>query len=398
MFILLPIRTSVEPRRTPYANYGLIIVNVAIFFVTYSFPRFSGGRQVHILHSFAQNLMLLPSSPAIWQFVTYAFLHSGFLHLFGNMFFLYIFGNNVNSRVGNLSYILLFLAGAVFAGVGQALLHDQPIPVLGASGAVAAITGAYLVLYPQTLITILYWFFFFIGTLEVSALYFILFKLIIWDNIVEPRFSQAAIAYDAHLAGYAFGIAALLFLLGTGLVSSRGYDLWSMIKQWNRRRRYRDAISSGFEPFSGEGSRKRIQIKKSGEQGGEREDRITRLREQINYRINERNYSEAARLYLKLMEIDGSQVPPQNYLLDIANQFASENRHKEAAEAYEKFLYHYSGYEYSEQVELMVGLIYSRYLGDAEAARRHLQKAEERLSDPEQVKMCRDELDKLGQP
>jgi len=396
MFILLPIRTSIEPRRTPYANYALILVNVAVFFLTYTFPYISGSRQ--ILHSFARGFMLLPSSPEIWQFLTYAFLHGGILHIFGNMFFLYIFGNNVNSKLGNLSYICLFLAGAVFAAVGQALLHNEPIPVLGASGAVAAITGAYLVLFPQTLITILYWFFFIIGTMEVSALYFIIFKLIVWDNIIERRLSQASIAYDAHLAGYAFGIAALLLLLATGLLPRTGYDLWTMIKQWNRRRKYRDAVASGYEPFSVSGPSKTIKIKQPKHQiPNETQNKINQLRGQISYHISQRNYAEAARLYLELVEIDSSQVPPQSILLDIANQLASEQKHKEAAEAYEKFLSHYSSYEYIEHVELMLGLIYSRYLDKADSAIEHLEKAEEKLTDHDQLKMCLDELHKLRQ-
>jgi len=396
MFILLPIRTSIVPRRTPYANYALIIVNIIIFFLTYTFPFASGSKQ--LLHSFARGFMLLPSSPEIWQFLTYAFLHGGVLHIFGNMFFLYIFGNNVNSRLGNLSYTCLFLAGAVFAAVGQALLHNDPIPVLGASGAVAAVTGAYLVLFPQTLITILYWFFFFIGTMEVSALYFIIFKLIVWDNIVEPRFSQGAIAYDAHLAGYVFGIAAVLFLLATGLISRTGYDLWTMIKQWNRRRRYRDAVASGFEPFDGTGARKKITINQMKDTPQTvKQIKINKLRQQISYRINQRNYSEASRLYLNLMEIDSGQVPPQALLLDIANQLASEHKHKEAGQAYEKFLSNYSGYEYIEQVELMVGILYSRYLNKPELAEKHLTSASEKLSEPDQIQLCRDELNKLQQ-
>jgi len=84
-------------------------------------------------------------------------------------------------------------------------------------------------------------------------------------------------------------------------------------------------------------------------------------------------------------------------LLDVANQLASEHRSAEAARAYEQFLTHYGGaYEYAEQVELMVGILYSRYLHEREKAIQHLQKAAERLADPGQVKMCRDELTRLG--
>ena len=89
------------------------------------------------------------------------------------------------------------------------------------------------------------------------------------------------------------------------------------------------------------------------------------------------------------------QILPRQQLLDIANQLAGENKHVEAAKAYEQFLKHYSTYEYSEQVQLMLGLIYSRYLNQSDKAIQHLEEAEKKLHDPNQQKMCRDELAQL---
>jgi hypothetical protein len=310
------------------------------------------------------------------------------------MYFLYLFGNNVNDKLGHAGYVCLYLGGAVFAGIGHTILHANP--VLGASGAVAAITGAYLALFPQTFITVLYWFFFF-GTMELLALYFILFKLIFWDNIVEPRFSPAAVAYDAHIAGYAFGIVAILGLLTCGLITSSSFDLWAMIKRWNRRRQYRDVVSSGYDPYSGRTTTKQINVKevKKTPAQQKREEEITQLRNEITSRITQRNLSAAATLYLDLMVLDTEQILPQKYLLDIANQLASDNKPAQAAAAYEQFLKHYGKYEYVEQVELMLGILYSRYLQDSDLAIKHLQTAAKKLLDPGQLKMCQDELTKL---
>lgn len=395
MFIL-PIRTSIRPWRTPYANYALIAVNIIIFFLTY-------GPHSHIIanqlvkvpvYHWAERFMLTPNRWHLWQFITYAFLHGGLLHIIGNMYFLYLFGNNVNDKLGHAAYVCLYLGGAVFAGVGHTILHTNP--VLGASGAVAAITGAYLALFPQTLITVFYWFFFF-GTIELLALYFILFKLIFWDNIFEPAFSNAAVAYDAHIAGYAFGIAAILSLLATGLIKSGTFDLWAMLKQWNRRRQYRDAVSSGYDPYSGRKTTRQIKVKevKKTPAQQKREEEITQLRNEITSQISQRNLPAAANIYLELMELDTEQILPRQYLLDIANQLTSENKPAQAVAAYEQFLNHYSSYEYVEQVELMLGILYSRYLQNSELAIKHLQAAEKQLSDPGQIKMCRDELAKL---
>jgi len=399
--IILPIRTNIWPRRTPYANYALIFVNVVIFFLTYGPHREIIGGQLIIvpIRHWAKQFALTPAEAYLWQFVSYAFLHGSLMHIIGNMFFLYLFGNNVNDKLGNFWYLCFYLAGAVFSGIGHAATHSSSgILTLGASGAVAAMTGAYLVLFPQTLITVLYWFFF-ISRVEVPALYFIIFKLVIWDNIFEPRFAPANIAYSAHLAGYAFGIISTLILLATGLLSGSAFDLWAMIKRWNRRRQYRDVVSSGYDPFTGQIARKPIKVRevknRYGQAQQQKEEKIIELRNDINRRMLERNLPAAAETYLELMRLDSNQVLPRQHLLDIANQLASANNSAEAAQAYEQFLTHYSNYEYVEQVELMLGLLYSRYLAKPQLAVKHLLSCAEKLSDPGQLKMCKDELARL---
>lgn len=394
--MFLPIRTSISPRRTPYINYALIAVNVVIFLLSYRphVDPFTG--QMEILRRWAQQFVLTPEPGRLylWQFVSYAFLHGGLLHILGNMYFLYLFGNNVNDKLGHIGYLCFYLAGAVFSGIGHVYMSGAQ--VLGASGAVAAVTGAYLVLFPQTLITVLYWFFF-IGMIELPALYFIAFKLIIWDNVIEPSFAPpVAVAYSAHLAGYAFGIASMIVMLAVGLISSSQFDLWAMIKRWDRRRRYRDVVSGGYDPFTGRQTR-HIRVKeviKSAAQQ-QKEEQIREVRSEIGNRIAQRNLPAAAQAYLDLMKLDGEQILPRQHLLDVANQLAGDNKHTESARAYEQFLAHYGNYEYAEQVELMLGVLYARYLNQTEAAIKHLQIAAEKLSDPGQLKMCRDELARL---
>ena len=391
--MILPIRTSIRPRRTPYTNYALIAVNVIIFLLTY-WPHIDSAGIERALRPWAQFFQLIPARPDHWQFVSYAFLHGSYMHIIGNMFFLYLFGNNVNDKLGHIGYLCFFLAGAVFSGIGHQVLNSSSyIPTIGASGAVAAVTGAYLVLFPQTLITVLYWFFF-IGTIKVPALYFIALKMILIDNIIAQYTPH--VAYDAHLAGYAFGITALLALLATRLIGTSSFDLWAMLKQWNRRRRYRDVVSGGFDPFTGQTRTRRIRVKEFKSPAQQQKDeKSTELRNDISRRITEHNLPAAAELYLQLMEHDSEQILPRQNLLDIANQLAGDNRHAEAAQAYERFLTHYSNYEYAEQVELMLGILYCRYLNQRELAVKHLQTAAKKLSDPGQLKLCQDELDRL---
>jgi membrane associated rhomboid family serine protease len=355
---------------------------VIVFLLSY----WPDERAREILRPWAQRFVFTPAHPFMWQFITYAFLHSGLLHILGNMFFLYIFGNNVNDKLGHFGYMCFYLAGAVFSAVGHTLVSANP--VMGASGAVAAVTGAYLVLFPQTLITIVYWFVF-IGTVDVPALYFIAFKMIIFDNVIG-RYTPN-VAYDAHLAGYSFGIISSLLLLATGILSSSQFDLWAMLKQWNRRRRYRDAVSAGYDPYTGT---KKINVREVTKQHPD-EPQIRQLREDIAGSIYRRDLESAAQQYLNLMSLDSEQVLPRQHLLDIANQLTSVGEYSNAALVYEKFLTHYAGYEHIEQVELMLGIIYSRYLEKPDLALNHLRAAEKKIADPAQLLMCRSEIEKL---
>jgi tetratricopeptide (TPR) repeat protein len=188
----------------------------------------------------------------------------------------------------------------------------------------------------------------------------------------------------------------MLIMLATGLLAGTGFDLWSMIKRWNRQRRYHDVIADGFDPFTGRTPTKQIKVKDVTKPIDKLKlQKIEQLRSDIASRMLQRNPSAAAEKYLELIELDSTQLLPRQYLLDIANQLTSENRYADAAKAYEQFLAHYDNYEYIEQVQLMLGLLYSRYLGQPRLAKKHLSTAVSKLSDAGQLKMCRDELEKL---
>jgi membrane associated rhomboid family serine protease len=391
---MLPIATSIKPKQTPYMNYFLIAANIVIFMLSYG-PHYSidpvHGKYLEPVRVWAINFKLYPGTPSLWQFVTYAFLHGSFWHIFGNMFFLYMFGNNVNDKLGNIGYLCFYLAGAVFSGIGHSLLHSNP--VLGASGAVAAVTGAYLVLFPNTLVTVVYWLIF-IGTVEIRALYFIAFKLIVYDNMISPNFSTAGIAYDAHLAGYAFGILSMMALLAVNLIDGGYNDLWFMLRQWNRRRRFRDAVSDGYSPHQGNLGRKAV-ASRVEDTIDPNQQQIMELRSRISGAMNNRNASQAAGIYTELLEIDPSQILPQQLQLDIANQLMAEGKWQPSADAYQKFLARYGNYEHAEQVHLMLGLLCGRYLNRPADALDHLDKAKDKLTDPGQKTMCQQEIDRL---
>src|SRR3954471_21242309 len=155
---VIPLRTDNRLRATPWMNWAIIALNIAAFMVQWWFPQPM------------YRLRLDPRDPSLATFFTYTLLHQGVGHLASNMLFLYIFGNSVNDKMGGIGYLGLYLAGAVFSGVGY--VATSTMPVIGAGGAVSAITGAYLVLFPRAHVTLLY-FFFYIGVIEIPSLWVI---------------------------------------------------------------------------------------------------------------------------------------------------------------------------------------------------------------------------------
>lgn len=383
---MIPISTSLKPRSVPYANYMLIALNILVFALSYRPHQviFEGQRGLEPLAVWAQQFMLTPDRPFIWQFITYAFLHGSWMHIIGNMYFLYLFGNNVNDRLGNVGYLCFYLAGAVFSAVGHILFSSTP--VLGASGAVAAVTGAYLVLFPNTLITVAYVFFYIWDTLEIRALYFIALKLIFWDNYLQPKFSPQSIAYGAHLAGYAFGIACILILLAVRLIDTGRDSLWAIL-----RRRVFGGVSDGPNPLP----EKSVSADVLDTPDPQNLSEISGLREQILSALESRNLPQAAKLYKELLGLNPKLTMPQQNQLDLANTLMSDSQWDWAAKAYENYLAQY-GQNGGEQVQLMLGLLYTRYIYKPDRAEELLRQALEKLTQPSQIRMCEDLLKELS--
>ena len=402
---MIPIGTNNRLNRRPTANYILIIMNVVIYVVPIVLPLIlnalgASPEQSEFTRSDIQNnlrnLMLHPERPLLHEFITYAFLHGSLSHILGNMFFLWVFGNNVNDRLGHLGYTLLYLGGAVFSGLGHALFNASP--VLGASGAVATVTGAYMVLFPKTYVNVLV-IFFIITFIEIPALWFILFKLIILDNIIPLRFPHYFtdnIAYGAHLAGYVFGLAIPMIMLAIKMLPRSHFDLLALLERWKRRREFNQAVNSGPDPIwqtSGKDHKSRPGPSKTPDPHAEQ---IIALRADITRAISTGDYETAATLYLRICDLDENQVLPQQQQLDVANKLMEKGAHAQAARAYELFLETHKAYPYPEQIQLMLGLVYSRYLQQFDAARSNLQSALERLNDAGQRQMAQEELAKLG--
>src|SRR5204863_7360118 len=195
-------------------NWALLLVTLGVGVAEGLTNQFRAGTWIG-------NFQLSSRVPHLTTFFTYAFIHAGWIHLLENMLALYIFGNNINDRLGPAGYLAFYLAGAVFAGVGYVAADTTGLPVLGASGAVMAVMGAYLALYPRSNITILS-FLFFIGTFEVPSMYLILafFILDLIGNIAGSPY----VAHIAHIAGLLFGFGIGMGLLAVQLLPRDPFD------------------------------------------------------------------------------------------------------------------------------------------------------------------------------
>lgn len=370
---LIPLRTDSPLRSTPYMNYALIAANVLVFLATSVHPQW------------VEQFELSPRLPSIIQFFTYQFLHGGWMHIGGNMLFLYIFGNNVNDKMGQIGYLAFYLAGGIMAGICYTLTEQAGTPMIGASGAIAAVTGAYLILFPRSMVTLVYWFFY-IGRFELQSLWFILlfFAMDVFGNFA----GQDGVAHTAHIGGTIFGSVVCLGLVVTHLLPRDQWDVWALIQRWNKRRQYRDLVSRGYNPFD---------YTQTMRENNRRADdpnfeKIQNLRERISAATSVRQIAVAADLYVQLMMIDSSQVLSRQAQLDVATQLHHDGRYPQAAEAYEKLLCSYPNLERAEQVELMVGILYARYLHKYDKAKQHLSRAIGRLHEGREMDLAKEEL------
>ncbi len=148
---MFPIRDHNPSTTTPFVTYALILANVAVF-VSY-WPLFSNPAG---LDAFFRTWSLVPADARPMSFVTSMFLHGGLMHLAGNMLFLWIFGDNLEEEMGHLGYLLFYLAGGVGAGIAQVASEPMSqVPMVGASGAIAAVMGGYLLMYPRARVDVL---------------------------------------------------------------------------------------------------------------------------------------------------------------------------------------------------------------------------------------------------
>ena len=391
--------------RFPWANVALIAANVAIFMVGQIMARGSPIPQVRaggIPLEWNQFVLDPRALRLLWgffpyQFITYQFLHEGFMHVGFNMLFLYVFGNNLNEKLGNTAYLAFYLAGGVLAGCGQLMSSNSA--TVGASGSISAVTGLYLVLLPQTNIKLFVWYIIYMGVWEIPSVYFILFEIGL--NVVQQMIGQDNVAYMAHITGAVAGILIGLILLFSRLVQRDHYDLLAMINRFRRRQAYRSVVAKGYDPFNAArgGSVALNPFNRQTVNVSQVDPRIASLRLEITRLLQLHEFNDASKRFLELKTIDPAATLPPQEQLDIGNQLMADGHYAEAAGAYEDYLrlYPTSAAGQQDQVTLILGLIYARYLPQAERAKELFRNLLPRLHNPREKQMAEAELQRLDQ-
>ena len=214
--MVIPIYDRNPVRRPTVVTFGLIAANILVFLT--SPTAFDGTRQT-AAEKAAENTYLfhygaipkdLLGAHNVWTVLTAMFVHAGWIHLLGNMLFLFIFGNNVEDEFGRLHFLVFYLAAGVASSFAYAVANPQSTgPLVGASGAIAAVLGAYVFLYPHARVTLLVPFLWFLP-LRVPAWLVLGF----WFVLQLPEFqhslgvsSSSDVAYFAHVSGFVLGLA-----------------------------------------------------------------------------------------------------------------------------------------------------------------------------------------------
>ncbi len=216
---MLPLKDTQEISIFPIATISIILINVLIFIVMYVTAYSSPKPQYSLALTYVKyglvpfeltkGEIIYPTIRPVWlTLFTSMFIHGSFGHILGNMWFFWIFGNNVEDYLGSVKFVLFYIAGGVAAALTQIAINPlSKVPVIGASGAIAAVMGAYFYLFPRSKIKTLVYALYFITFVEIPAPFF----LLIWFLMqlipgLTPSGASQGVAFWAHIGGFVFGV------------------------------------------------------------------------------------------------------------------------------------------------------------------------------------------------
>ncbi|WP_305043344.1 rhomboid family intramembrane serine protease [Geoalkalibacter sp.] len=357
--MFLPIGDFPNPRSTPWVNYLLMGINVAVWLLV-SLPLSAARPDLHdpflleylyeigvrgavpaqaILDQLsAYDLFVFKYGfrPAEFSLVTLfssLFLHGSWMHLFGNMLFLWIFGNNVEHRLGSLGYLLSYLGAGVAATLFFALfVPDSQTPLIGASGAISGVLGFYFLWFPKNMVKVFIFLFPFIITTVLVPARLVLGFYLVLDNLLPFLLTrggaESGVAHGAHIGGFIAGLA-----LGWGLERVPGLNLWRGERSY----------------------RKEVLQSKAREDSGQNPAGL------IHRHLGEGRPGQAADLYLGLEHRQDRAALAADDVLDIGDYLLSAGRDDLALPLFRRFIAERPGAQRVDRAFLGAGLALSRH-------------------------------------
>ena len=380
--VLIPLGTDRPRKHSPVITLTLIGVNVFIFVALASLER-SNPDQAKSIQYWGW----------IWSrdfhfhgLITSAFLHANWSHILFNMLFLWIFGPNIEDKLGKIGFSFFYVLAAVASASLHVLFSEHP--AIGASGAIAGVTGAYLVLFPRTTIRCLF-FFFLIGIVSIPAWWFIAFSISSDFLLPAIRGGSDGIAHLAHIGGYLFGFTVSLVLLWTKVLAREPYDLFTTMRQAKRRADLRSA----HEWSQRDQDKARNKIERDPVAAAKAEARAA-----VSAAISNDDLAGAEIAFELLLAEHGAEAAllSRQRHYELANHLFQSGNHQTAAIAYERFIHGYPNDRELAHTKLMLGLISARYLNDPIRGERLIREAMGDGLGPEEQGIAQQILDDLG--
>jgi len=412
--MIIPIGDDNPSTRIPWVTYALIAINVVVFIVVNRFGPLSAA--------ISREWGFVPNDPTWYTFVTSVFLHGDIFHIVFNLLFLWIFGDNVEDKLGHVLYFLFYVVAGALACAFYLLFTGfagGSVPLIGASGAIAGVMGCYMVFFPEARIRIFYWFFFFfMGVLRIRAKWalgiWVAMNLASW-LIFRSRY-VTGVAYAAHVGGFMIGIGAALLLKGwlvrSGRVSRQ--DEWTgfapegsspVSRKRAERLRPQSFQQAGSEPVAPE---KPVSPEEPSVSRFDRDyvsPRVQTDRSHEGFFGTEEAIVECMRTgqmdlalekYRDYIRMRHAKALPSRAQIEIAAEMFKLKDFEAALEAYRRYLSRYPTGPDAPEAKFRLGVILSRYRKEYFRAREYLLQAVVEHPDPKIVMFGRSELDRIA--
>lgn len=397
--LILPLGDENPASRKPYVTWAIIAINGLVFFGL-NLLRGQEGTLADISPADAMDFGLLPSEPRFWNFISTQFVHANLLHLAGNMWFLHIFGDNVEDKMGRLPYLGFYLLGGVVASAsfllfgstivsalgasgGDLATQWKQVPLVGASGAIAAVTGAYIVFFPKARIRVLWWLIF-VGfssfpAILVVGMFFLkdlISAAIVGSSMLGGAVHVGGVAYAAHVGGTIMGVLTALLLKPR--LRAKGGSPWDKDTGFSRR------VSEDTD--SGEWS---------AGWDGPRTAPSRDLRDQLVGAVLDQRMDLAMDLYVKWKAEPRQKVLPPGVEIEIAHEIVRRGDIEGALDAYRSYLGRHPVAPDAAEAKFRLGLLHARATGEHRRAREWLLQAVQEHANPATVEYAKRELEEL---